>query len=330
MASSGSPSRGCVFYNFGTKYALRLIVSIYSLRKYYSGPITLFTDQSAYSERLIKSLAPFAVDFHLLEDLSKSFDRHRLVTESPYVATLVLDSDMIFMGPIDALWEPLEREGVLATRFYAPPYGVDGTAEKHGWGSRDELLRGVEKLVPPHVFEAAMKRLHVDRIDVNVGLFGVSKVTGGAFLSEWIETMEKGRSQKILLLDEMTVVALLAAHRHFLADEIWNCPADEFFRRTNLSDARVIHYFADGDAFGRFRLGRNPNSWAGAKWYQLYSEASEKYDLTLWRSTDPTFAGFVEMAFSGKRIFRKTVLFRRWQRHLIRLRYQWNSLFQKP
>jgi hypothetical protein len=248
-------------------------------------------DQSSYADRLIKSLAPFAVDFHVLKDLSKSFDRHRLVTESPFDSTLVLDSDMIFMGPIDDLWEPLEREGVLATRFFAPPYGVDGTAEKHGWGSRDELLRGVEKLVPPLVFEAAVKRLHVDRIDVNVGLFGVSKVTGGAFLSEWIETMERGRSQKILLLDEMTVVALLAAHRHFLADEIWNCPADEFFRRTNLSDARVIHYFADGDAFGRFRLGRNPNSWAGVKWYQLYEEASKKIRSDALAINRPDFRG---------------------------------------
>jgi hypothetical protein len=68
------------------------------------------------------------------------------------------------------------------------------------------------------------------------------------------------------LLDEMLVVALIGDYPHFLADEIWNCPADECFRRTNLADAVIIHYFADGHhLFGNQRMGRNPGTWAGKK-----------------------------------------------------------------
>ncbi len=320
MASFEAGSRGCVYFNFGKKYALRLFVSIYSLRKYYAGPVTVFMDNGPYSGRLSTSLSPFNVEIRLLDDLSKSFDRHRLVSESRYDTVLVLDSDLIFMGPIDPLWEPLEREGVLATRFFAPPFGVDGTEAKPGWGDRAKFLRGVEDLLRPEVFKAAMNRLLVDRIDVNVGLFGVSKSTGSAFLADWIETMERGRSRRIMLLDEMTVVGLLAVHRHYLADEIWNCPADEFFRRTNLADARVIHYFADGHIMNKFRLGRNPDSWAGAKWYSLYQEAAAKHDLALWRSADPVFASALERALTGRRLFRLSVVFRLFSRFVARLR----------
>jgi hypothetical protein len=112
--------------------------------------------------------------------------------------------------------------------------------------------------------------------------------------------MEIGRDLKVVLLDEMLVVALIDRYPHFLADEIWNCPADEYFRRTNLSDAVAIHYFADGvHLFNDRRLGRNPQTWAGRKWYEACFKTAGVIDLTDWRILDPKFDRSVEPVFAG-------------------------------
>ncbi len=185
--------RGCVFLNFGSGYALRLLVSVASLRRVYCGPITTFLSRDAAGVALERQLA--------------------------------------------------------------------------------ELGSGVTF------------------VDVNVGVMGISRPRGDAFLHDWAEGMEKARSADIPLLDEMLALALLPKHRHVLADEKWNCPADEFFRRTNLADACVIHYFADGWRVRGIRVGRSPTTWAGQKWYRAYAGMKGSLNLAAWERSDPTFTG---------------------------------------
>lgn len=100
------------------------------------------------------------------------------------------------------------------------------------------------------------------------------------------------------------MVAILPQHRHHLADERWNCPADEFFRNTNLAGAGVIHYFADGTRVGGTRLGRNPGSWAGRKWYAGFGEAAGAIDLDRWRRLDPSFAPPLEQFIAAAPLHR--------------------------
>ncbi|MBL8894401.1 MAG: hypothetical protein JNJ53_07360 [Rhizobiales bacterium] len=225
-----------------------------------------------------------------IDSLSKSFDRHRLFLESPYQSTLALDSDLIFRASIDPLWEPLEQSGVLLTRFYAPPFGVDGTRERPGFANRMAFLAGIRRLIDKDLYERTVRRLLVDRIDINIGVMGISRPTGDAFLADLASHLERGRPHAIPLLDEMLVVALAGKHQHRLVNEIWNCPADEFFRRTNLADARVIHYFAEGHAVHGIALGRNPNTWAGLKWRTQFDQAVSRVPLHRWSSYDPVLA----------------------------------------
>jgi hypothetical protein len=296
--------RGCVYFNFGSVCTLKLVVSIHSLRKHYDGPITVFLAPDKYSDALKLDIEKLGGSVTLLENLTASFDRHRIFLNSPYETTLSLDSDIIFLGPIDPLWEPLEQEGVLVTRFFAPPYGVDGTANAHCDPSRVELLKNVEGIVDPAAFERALSRMCDNRIDINIGVFGISRPRGDKFLNDWAQRMEMGRGKSILLLDEMLVVAMINDYPHFLAGEIWNCPADEFFRRTNLADARVIHYFADGHRLlGDQRMGRNPRTWAGKKWYEAYFETASVLDLSRWRVLDIKFDNRVEAPFTHGPIF---------------------------
>jgi hypothetical protein len=285
--SAGEVDRGCVFFTFGHRYALRLLVAVASLRRVYAGPITTFVIKDAAGAALKGPLEQLGSDVIFLDGLSKSSARHRLFYESPYRTTLVFDSDLLFVAPIDALWEPLERDGVLVTRFYPPPHGVDDS----GWPNRVQLLKGVRHLVDGDTYAEALRRQLDERIDINVGVMGISRPRGDAFLHDYAERIEKGRSANITLLDEMLALALLPKHHHFLADEKWNCPADEFFRRTNLGDACVIHYFADGSQVRGMRLGRNPATWAGQKWYAAHELTGRSVDLAAWERSDPAFTG---------------------------------------
>ncbi len=288
MASEGRSGRGSVFFNFGTAYALRLLVSIYSLRKFYDGPITVFLAPDEYSDALRQDILKVGADVAMMDQLSSTCDRYRVFTESPFEATLSFDSDIIFQGGIDALWEPLERDGVLVTRFFAPLHGVDGTAASPGFAGRMPLLENIRDLVDRPTYDRAVRRM-VDRIDINIGTLGISRPRGDAFLADWTKHMERGRNRSIPILDEMLVVALVGGYPHYLADESWNCPANEYFRRTNLADASVIHYFADAHSLFGQRMGRNPATWAGRLWYACYFEAAAAHDLKQWRVLDRSF-----------------------------------------
>lgn len=281
--------RGCVFFNFRSGYALRLLVAIHSLRKHYVGPVTVLAVPDADSDALKRELDKLDVTTTWLDSLTKSCDRHMLFLHSPYRSTLSFDSDLIFLAAIDPLWEGLEQKGVLATRFYAAPYGLDGTPEKPG--GRMCLLPGIRELLGPELYDGAVRRITRDFTDVNIGVMGISSPKGDGFLEDLATLIERGRHQSITLLDEFAVLSLLDRHAHFLADEMWNCPADEFFRRTNLRDAKIIHYFAEGASYRGLQIGRNRNTWAGLKWFDAYESATRDLDLPQWVARDPLFTG---------------------------------------
>lgn len=292
-------ARGCVFFIFGEAYMLRLLVSVHSLRQHYQGPITVFLSSHAEKSALEKNLERLSCNVVALPGVSKSWDRHRVFQKSPYESTLMFDSDLLFLGGIDELWQPLEQHGVLLTRFFPNPYGVEGTEQQPGWANRVGLLQPVEPLVDTDTYQRSRRRLIEERIDINVGVMGINRPRGLEFLDEWACCMELGRDSRVPLMDEMLAVALAAKHQHYLADELWNCPADEFFRRTNLADARIIHYFADNAELSRrpsvagIRLGRNPLTWAGRKWYEMYGYARRDLDLKPFTSKDPGFRGLI-------------------------------------
>jgi hypothetical protein len=289
--------RGIVIFHFGYAYALRLLVCLYTLRKHYAGPVTVFLRDDKAGQELRPVIESLGINVEMKQGFSQSFDRHRVFLESPYATTISIDSDTIFQGPIDELWEPLEREGALLTRFRTHPYGVEGSPERRGWGDRMILLDGVKSILKPEDYEATRERFIVQGIDVNIGLMGFSRPKGDAFLLEWAAHLEQGRSLHAPIMDEMLINALLGRHRCYLTGDMWNCPASEFYRFTSPYEARMVHYFSDGNEIFGARMARSTSTLAGRLWLKAYAEAGQHVDLARWRKYDPFFDGLLKVVW---------------------------------
>ncbi len=279
-------SKGCVFFNFGTKCINNLLVAVYSLRLHYSGEVTVLLDNAPYREKLERDLAPLNLNFKTfhLGDNTYSSLRTLVFDQSPYATTLAFDSDLLFQASPEPLFAPTEQHGLLVTRFYPNPYGAYGRPEKQEFGSRLRRIESINHLFTPEEIEKARKRLLLDRIDVNVGVMGLSQPKGLPFFEEYSRLIEKGRG--IELIDESLANLLIARYPHYLAEEEWNCPADNIFRKTALSEAKIIHYFADGyEPFGK-RLGRNRATEAGQIWFKTFKEMHQTLPVAYWQKFD--------------------------------------------
>ena len=274
--------RGCVFFNFGTKCLNMLLVALFTLRRHYDGAITVFMSEVPDEAGLRHALSSLDLDFRPFsqEDYIHSSLRTMIIERSPYRATLTLDSDLLFCESPEPLWQPLEDAGILVTRFFPNPYGIGGEPGRPGFAYRLGHFQAVAHLVTPEQFERAAGRLLNDSIDINAGVMGSTKPRGDAFLAELSRGIERGRT--ILLVDESLTNVLIPGFRHNLADESWNCPADEMFRRTHLSDARIAHYFADGQVVDGRRLGRNRATEAGKLWFEAFDEIQEQLPVDRW------------------------------------------------
>lgn len=210
--------RGVVILHFGYEYGLRLLVCLYTLRKYYFGPVTVFLRDDKAGRELRPMIEKMDVRVEIKRGMSRSFDRHHVFLESPYATTLSIDSDTIFQGAIDELWEPLEREGCLVTRCRIPAYGVEGTPQRPGWGNRVGHLLSVKSLLTHADFDGAMSRL-LHGTDINIGMLGFSRPKGEAFLKEWAEHMNRGQILQADIMDEILIVSLYWKYPHVLAEE---------------------------------------------------------------------------------------------------------------
>jgi hypothetical protein len=110
-----TPTRGVMFFNFGNKCVARLLTAIYTLKKVYSGPITIALARNDETNiELEKFFNKFKGDkFNILwfdfenkvKRNLKSVLKPHLFSISPYDTTLLFDGDLIFTKSIDELWE---------------------------------------------------------------------------------------------------------------------------------------------------------------------------------------------------------------------------------
>ncbi len=253
--------RGILYVLDGTQPAARLVVSLYSLRNYYSGPIAVASGDATAAAiceliaadcRLnvlhVKTSVPTAVTHRrgfLLKTLVNTF--------SPFEASVFLDCDTLVRGSIVELFELPTPEHVLTTQF-------------SNWGTATGLvssrIRGWADLYP----ELIPPALAYGRA-INTGVFSFTKKT--KVFERWYHTALSAQNR--FIPDEIALQLLLPHFPSVIVDQRFNCSA----KFGNLTDpnTRIIHFH------GRKHVGQY-----GRPWIEAYQEviARNLADIQSW------------------------------------------------
>ncbi|MCI0537099.1 MAG: hypothetical protein L0Z50_17930 [Verrucomicrobiales bacterium] len=230
-----------VFYLLtGPAHGARLVVSLWSLRRHYSGPVTIYTthpDSHEIGERCLRD-DRLAIE-HRKARLS---DRPRnasfltkldLLPEVPFEVGIYLDADTLISGPIDPLWMTAQEQQFATTQF------SDWVASGRTIRRRIEAWRSVRQTQ----FDPDwLTRLIDDALQpspaVNGGVFAFRR--NAEILSMWRELAYAG--SETFICDEIALQLLLGRYPHQVLDCRFNCsPVYAKGRR----DVRIWHFHGE-------------------------------------------------------------------------------------
>lgn len=254
---------GVVYYNLGTSCVVRLLVSLVSLRRHYSGPVTILSEgeeSHALCEKIGSAMnVPVK---RWVSDVSPGkhlpfLGKTRLHLGTPYDITVAIDSDTLVVGPIDELFEFARLDSFCVAQL--GKWRTDGRiiqARLRKWADilPDDLNAAI-------AFGPA----------INIGVMAFRK--DAAIFNEWYSVAEKGRVS--FIPDEVSCQMLLHRYPHRILDGRWNrsCRHDD----PDLPDTRIIHYHGKKHC-------RDGLPFHGDKWVEVYDEVVRQNlaDIQSW------------------------------------------------
>lgn len=230
---------GIIYLLTKRKHAARLVVSIASLRRWYAGPITIFTTRPESHEigelccqdRRLRTTQVRISERKANSQVSAFLTKSTAIANSPYPATVYLDADTLVVGDISPLLDSAALSDVTAIVF-------------HRWKTTDPHL--VELLTSWRQFEGkkrdrfGLKHL-IDGLlanpfpGINAGILAMKPTA--PILSEWRDLGHLGR--KNFIPDEIALQLLLQRHPHRLLDTRFNCHPSV---HPEMRDVRIWHY----------------------------------------------------------------------------------------
>lgn len=244
--------RGVIYYNSGTSCAVRLLVSLASLRRHYAGPVTILSEGEVshlLCDKIGGALNARVQRWESGVSPGKNapfLAKTRLHLGTPYETTIALDSDTLVTGSIDELFEMAEESEFCVAQFA-------------GWKTTGRIiqrrLRQWADILPADL-DAALRFGPA----INTGVTAFRK--NASIFEEWYTAAEKGREQ--FIPDEVSCQMLLHRHPHRILDGCWNrsCRYDN----PDLPATRVVHYH------GRKHC-RKGLPFHAARWVASYEEA---------------------------------------------------------
>ena len=212
---------GAVYMLTGPGHAVRLAVSIWSLRKHFDGPITVYTTQTeshAIGERL-------AADYRLgvehctftqaaVRKNSSFLTKLALLPHVPYATALFLDADTLVVGDVGPLMALTDADEFHATQF------AQWQTTTRVIRRRIESWRALEQ----DRFPADWYRQIIDdalrlRPAINSGVFGFRP--RAPILRLWNELTQIGRN--MFICDEVALQIALHRFPHQVLDCRFNC-----------------------------------------------------------------------------------------------------------
>lgn len=239
-------SASVIYFNRGSGCCIRLLTSVFSLRKYYRGEVKLLHEGEldhrivAVLARLNVQLVPVATTTDPV--LVRKSCLWRDVTDDQ---TMYLDADTLVRSSVDDFFRLVDQFGFVATWFT-------------GWNTRGSgMSRRISawNQVAPELIEPALAYGKA----INSGIMGWRK--GASILPEYESLTRRGEvaGRNRLVLDEIALQLALPHHPHHTADHVWNTSG----AFGDVQSARIIHYH------GRKHCVENPRC---DPWKQTYSE----------------------------------------------------------
>jgi hypothetical protein len=256
---------GVVYLLTDTQLAARLIVSLWSLRKWYDGPVTLFTTrpQSHQIGQLAARDRRLRIE-HRTTSEAKGKDSHQaayltkaaFLAESPYEGTIFLDADTLVVGPLDELLASV-RMHLLTATIYGPAITNNARTNKN-------LIPWKKVLCGKPRFSAAAKlvnrALRQPLPLVNAGVFAIQRNAG--LLKAWQRLTWIGRNTPTP--EEIALQLLLLTQPHALLGFHFNCLP---YFAAAVHDVRIWHFA--GSSHLRVPQGRE-------LWLPVYKECARR------------------------------------------------------
>lgn len=239
-------SAGVLYYNHGERCLVRLLVSLHTLRRHYTGPVVIaaegtppewFRDMAGKLQAELIP-APASDEYGLMK-------KSRIWKVSPFEHTLFLDADTVVRAPVDQLIEWTKEHGCVQTRFN------DWHTHRGRMRKRIEQWRAVDAKLT----DAALAYGKA----INTGVQGWTK--GDPILPAYEELTARGLAVRGIsrkTLDEIAMQLLLPHHRHYLAASEWNCGG----QHGEGAKAKIIHYHGHKHC----RRGPNGDIWKAEFW----------------------------------------------------------------
>jgi hypothetical protein len=204
------PTQGVVYMLTGNRHGPRLAVSVYNLRKFYTGDIVFFLPTGEENEpveliakdpRIVAKIVPFRLERNGKGAVYANKAKIPLIT--PFERTIFLDADTLPVADLEELW-PAQNELVLV--------------QMSNWTTqRDLIKRRINKwreIVPTLVERALSGTLAA----INTGVFAFDAET--LDLSDWARLCKQN---PIHICDEIAMQLLYPDYPHRLLDDSFNC-----------------------------------------------------------------------------------------------------------
>ena len=214
---------GIVYLLTHMRLAARLVVSLYSLRRWYRGPVTLFTtrpesheigDWCAADPRL-------RIDHRRLREqgghayVSAYLTKATLPQAAPYPVNVFLDADTLVCGPLHELFAAAASTPLVVTGFCGETTTEDPVKTRlQRWQQIAPTLDPSFR-VPQRVQELLNRPYPV----INTGVMSFGR--GAPFASRWDQLAMIGRQMP--LPDETSLQILLAEIPHVFLGHQYNC-----------------------------------------------------------------------------------------------------------
>jgi lipopolysaccharide biosynthesis glycosyltransferase len=246
-------TRGVILFNRGEKCLCRAIVTLYSLRQHWDGPVTFFLEDP-YPKEFDDVCRHFNVDIQYVSNPdSKALVRSAEVClDTPYDRTMWLDSDTVVVGKIDEMFEYLDDYEVAIPHFA-------------GWWSTGRKISGRIKRYEGIADKSCLDKALEKNPAVNTGIISFKK--NAKFLHDWIALAQKGgkATPKMFIPDEVAFQVMYPSYPEVLiAPTKFNVSV---LHDPDTEDRRIMHYH------GQKHVLNNPNC---DIWKEMFKEMCDQ------------------------------------------------------